>query len=61
MSQENVEIVREAYERFVATGEFVADLGTDDFVWDMSNFHGLARAAGVRRRRRSASLPPRVD
>ena len=40
MSQENVEIVREAYERFVVTGEFVADLGTDDFVWDMSNYHG---------------------
>ena len=40
MSRENVEIVREAYERFVVTGEFVLDLGTDDFVWDMSNFHG---------------------
>lgn len=40
MSQENVEIVREGYERFAATGEFVADLATDDFVWDMSNFHG---------------------
>ena len=39
MSQENVEIVREAYERFVVPGEF-ADLGTDDFAWDMSNFHG---------------------
>ncbi len=40
MSQENVEIVRRGYERFAATGEFVADLATDDFVWDMSNFHG---------------------
>ncbi len=40
MSQENVEIVRVGYERFAATGEFVADLATDDFVWDMSNFHG---------------------
>ena len=40
MSQENVEIVREGYERFAATGEFVADLATDDFVWDMTNFHG---------------------
>jgi ketosteroid isomerase-like protein len=40
MSQENVEIVREGYERFAATGEFVAELATDDFVWDMSNFHG---------------------
>ena len=40
MSQENVEIVREGYARFRATGEFVADLATDDFVWDMSNYHG---------------------
>jgi ketosteroid isomerase-like protein len=40
MSQENVEIVREGYERFAATGEFAAELATDDFVWDMSNFHG---------------------
>jgi ketosteroid isomerase-like protein len=40
MSEENVEIVREGYERFVATGELAADLVTDDFVWDMSNFHG---------------------
>ncbi len=40
MSQENVEIVRVGYERFAASGEFVADLATDDFVWDMSNFHG---------------------
>ncbi len=35
-----VEIVREGYERFAATGEFAADLATDDFVWDMSNFQG---------------------
>jgi len=40
MSQENVEIVREGYERFVATGDFDDDVVTDDFVWDMSNFHG---------------------
>ena len=40
MSQENVEIVRAGYERFAATGEFVADLATDDFVWSMANFHG---------------------
>ena len=39
MSQENVEIVRESYDRFEATGEFVADV-TDDFVLDMSNFQG---------------------
>src|SRR5262249_36037449 len=39
MSEENIEIVREGYERFAATGEPAADLATDDFVWDMSNFH----------------------
>ena len=40
MSQENVDIVREGFKRFLVTGEFVADLATGDFVWDMSNFHG---------------------
>ena len=40
MSEENVEIVREGYERFAATGEPAPDLATEDFVWDMSNFHG---------------------
>ncbi len=40
MSEENVELVREGYERFVATREVAPDLATDDFVWDMSNFHG---------------------
>ena len=40
MSQENLEIMRAGYERFAATGELVADLATDDFVWSMSNFHG---------------------
>ena len=35
-----MEIARVGYERFAASGEFVADLATDDFVWDMSNFHG---------------------
>ena len=44
----NEEIVREGYERFAATGEFVADLVTDDFVWDMSNFHGWPEQQGVR-------------
>ncbi len=39
MSQENVEIVRESLERYAATREFVADV-TDDFVLDLSNFHG---------------------
>jgi ketosteroid isomerase-like protein len=37
---DNLEIVRAAYERFRATGRFVADLTTTDFVWDMSNFRG---------------------
>ena len=40
MSQENLEIVQGGYERFLASGELVADLSTADFVWDMSNFHG---------------------
>jgi len=40
MSQENVEIVRSGYERFRATGEFADEIATEDFVWDMSNFHG---------------------
>jgi ketosteroid isomerase-like protein len=40
MSQENVEIVREGFERFATKGELAPDLATDDFVWDMSNFHG---------------------
>ena len=40
MSQENVEIVREGYKRFAATRELAPDLATDDFVWDMSNYHG---------------------
>ena len=40
MSQENVELVRRGYERFATTGQFVADIASPDFVWDMSNFHG---------------------
>ena len=32
--------MRVGYERFVATGEFVEGLATDDFVWSMTNFHG---------------------
>jgi len=40
MSEENVRIVRDGYERFTATGEPAEDLAADDFVWDMSNFHG---------------------
>jgi ketosteroid isomerase-like protein len=40
MSQENVEIVRRGYEQFGATGRFVGETASPDFVWDMSNFHG---------------------
>jgi ketosteroid isomerase-like protein len=40
MSQENVEIVRRAFEHFIATGEFLAENYDDDFVWDMSTFRG---------------------
>ena len=40
MSEENVVIVREGFKRFLAAREFAPDLATDDFVWDMSNFHG---------------------
>jgi ketosteroid isomerase-like protein len=37
---ENVEIVRDGYERFRATGRFVAELAAPEFAWDMSHFHG---------------------
>jgi ketosteroid isomerase-like protein len=40
MSQENVELVRESYERFQATGEFDPELVAPEFVWDMSTFRG---------------------
>jgi ketosteroid isomerase-like protein len=40
MSQENVELVREAYERFKATGEFDPNFTDPEFVWDMSTFRG---------------------
>jgi ketosteroid isomerase-like protein len=40
MPQENIEVVRGAYERFAATGRPDAEITTRDFVWDMSNFHG---------------------
>jgi ketosteroid isomerase-like protein len=38
MSQENVEIVRESYGRFQATGEFDPEFTDPEFVWDMSTF-----------------------
>jgi ketosteroid isomerase-like protein len=37
---DNLAIVRDGYERFRATGRFVAELTAPEFVWDMSNFHG---------------------
>jgi ketosteroid isomerase-like protein len=40
MSQENVEIVRDGYERFRVTGDLAEEIATEDFAWDMSNFHG---------------------
>ena len=40
MSQENVELVRERNEHFVATGEVEDDWFEPDFVWDMSTFAG---------------------
>jgi ketosteroid isomerase-like protein len=44
MSQENVELIRESYERFQATGEFDPEFTDPGFVWDMSTF----RPAGAR-------------
>jgi hypothetical protein len=40
MSQENVEIVRRAWEHFLSTGESLADAFAPDFVSDMSTFRG---------------------
>ena len=41
MSQQNVEIVRRGYERFIATGELLpGETVHPDFVWDMSTFRG---------------------
>jgi ketosteroid isomerase-like protein len=40
MSLENVEIVRDGYEKFKLTGRFVAEHVTPSFIWDMSNFRG---------------------
>ena len=41
-SQENVEIVRRGFERFLATGDPVPypEIIDPEFVWDMSTFHG---------------------
>jgi ketosteroid isomerase-like protein len=36
----NVDIVRDAYEGFRASGQLLAELAAPEFVWDMSHFHG---------------------
>jgi ketosteroid isomerase-like protein len=41
---QNVEIVRDAYQRFRASGRVVAELAAPEFVWDMSHFHGWPEA-----------------
>jgi len=40
VSQQNVEIVRRAYEHRRATGDFLEDVLAPEFVWDMSTFRG---------------------
>ena len=40
MSQENVEVVRTAWDHFVATGKPLDEVLAPDFVWDMSTFRG---------------------
>jgi ketosteroid isomerase-like protein len=40
ISKQNVDVVRGGYEQFASTGQFVEEIVTTDFVWDMSNFHG---------------------
>jgi ketosteroid isomerase-like protein len=40
VSRDNLEIVQTAYEQFATTGQLDAEIATEDFVWDMSNFHG---------------------
>jgi hypothetical protein len=40
VSQENVDLVQRAYERFLATGTPAVEVFHSDFVWDMSKFRG---------------------
>ena len=40
MSQENVEIVRSAYEHFQATGNLQLEFMAPEIVWDMSKYAG---------------------
>jgi ketosteroid isomerase-like protein len=38
--EENLEIVREGYARFIGSGEVPAEQYTPEFIWDMSTFAG---------------------
>ena len=40
MSQENVEIIRRGYERFIASEQLPEEIMDPEFVWDMSTFRG---------------------
>jgi len=40
VSQQNVELVKRAFEHFQAKGDFMEEITRPDFVWDMSMFHG---------------------
>jgi ketosteroid isomerase-like protein len=40
MSQQNVEIIRRGYERFIASGQLPEEIMDPEFVWDMSTFRG---------------------
>jgi ketosteroid isomerase-like protein len=40
VSAQNVDVVRRAYEHFVAHGDLLAEVIAPDFVWDMSHFDG---------------------
>ena len=59
MSRENVDVVRQGYERFAATGQIDPDIASPDFVWDMSNFHGWPEQQTYQGER-GAGLPQRL-
>ena len=40
MSQENEQVVARGFEHFRATGDFLPEVTSPDFVWDMSKFSG---------------------
>jgi ketosteroid isomerase-like protein len=37
---DNIETLRRGYEHYAATGDFLVEIMTPDFVWDMSTFAG---------------------